>query len=176
MFKKIKEWFTKKPESVIEPVREMTTRELHAAVFKVVPENYNSVKAAIPPLQPEVVAPLTAEQANVVYTATVTSAPPNFEVPVVKAVDQQAVVEAAEGSATASTKKPRKPRQTEAPLVADRLASALASWPFPTDRPSEGSTVTQAELDALRADPITFKPIAAMKVKKPRKAVVPKQH
>ena len=88
---------------------------------------------------------------------------PNFEVPVVEAVNQQAVVEAAEGSATASTKKPRKPRQTEAPLVADRLASALASWPFPTDRPSEGSTVTQAELEALKVTP------TAKKVSKPRK-------
>ena len=163
MFKKIKEWFTKKPESVIEPVREMTTRELHAAVFKVVPENYNPVKAAIPPLQPEVVAPLTAEQANVVYTATVTSAPTHFEDPVVKAVDQQAVVEAAEGSATTLTKKPRKSRRTEVPLVADRLAGALASWPFPTDKPSEGSTVTQAELEALKVTP------AAMKASKPRK-------
>ena len=162
MFKKIKEWFAKKPESAIE-------------TMKVVPENYNPVKAAtpwherppfkadIPPLQPEVVAPLTAEQANIVYTATVTAAIPNFEVPVVEAVNQQAVVEAAEGSATASTKKPRKPRQTEAPLVADRLASALASWPFPTDRPSEGSTVTQAELEALKVTP------TAKKVSKPRK-------
>lgn len=146
----IKKWFAKKPESVIETMR-------------VVPENYNPVKAAIPPLQPKVVAPLTAEQAKVVYTTTITSAPPNFEVPVVKAVDQQAVVEAAEGSATASTKKPRKPRQTEAPLVADRLAGALASWPFPTDKPSEGSTVTQAELEALKVTP------AAIKASKPRK-------
>ena len=146
MFKKIKEWFTKKPESIIE--------------MKVVPENYNPVKASIPPLQPQVVAPLTIEQANSVYTATVTSALPNFEVPVVKAVDQQAVVEAAEGSALTPTKKPRKPRQTKAPL---------ASWPFPTNRPSEGSAVTQAELDALRVDPITFKPIA-IKVSKPRKS------
>jgi len=140
MFKKIKEWFTKKPESTIE--------------MKVVPENYNPVKATIPPLQPEVVAPLTAEQANIVYTATVTSASPNFEVPVVKAVDQQDVVNVAEGSATAPAKKPRKPRKTEVPL---------ASWPFPTDRPSEGSVVTQAELEALKVTP------AAIKVAKPRK-------
>lgn len=151
MFKKIKEWFTKKPESTIE-------------AMKVVPENYNPVKAAtpwherppftIPPLQPEVVAPLTVDQANIVYTATVTSAPTHFEDPVVKAVDQQAVVDAAEGLATAPVKKPRKPRHAEAPL---------ASWPFPTDRPSEGSTVTQAELEALKVTP------AAIKVSKPRK-------
>jgi len=140
MFKKIKEWFTKKPESTIE--------------MKVVPENYNPVKAAIPPLQPKVVAPLTAEQAKVVYTATVTSAPTHFEDPVVKALDQQEVVNAAEGSATAPVKKPRKPRQVAAPL---------ASWPFPTDRPSEGSIVTQAELEALKVTP------AAVKVAKPRK-------
>lgn len=140
MFNKIKEWFTKKPESIIE--------------MKVVPENYNPVKANIPPLQPQVVAPLTVDQANIVYTATVTSAPPNFEIPVVKAVDQQAVVEAAEGSALAPTKKPRKPRQTKA---------SLASWPFPIDKPPEGSTVTQAELVALKVVP------AAMKVAKPRK-------
>lgn len=140
MFKKIKEWFAKKPESIIE--------------MRVVPENYNPVKASIPPLQPEAVAPLTVEQANVVFTTTVTSAPPNFEIPVVKAVDQQAVVEAAEGSALTPTKKPRKPRQKQAPL---------ASWPFPTDKPKEGSTVTQAELEALKVTP------AAMKTSKPRK-------
>lgn len=176
MFQKIKSWFFKKEEV---KVHEMTIRELHAATYpdskyakpsdlnmKLVPENYAPVKAAIPPLQPEVVAPLTTEQANVVYTTTITSAPTHFEEPVVKTVDQQAVVNAAEGSATAPVKKPRKPRQQKV---------SVASWPFPTDRPSEGSTVTQAELDALRADPITFKPIAAMKVKKPRKAVVPKQ-
>ena len=152
MFKKIKEWFTKKPESTIE--------------MKVVPENYNPVKASIPPLQPQVVAPLTIEQANIVYTATVTSAPPNFEVPVVKAVDQQAVVEAAEGSSLTPTKKPRKPRQTKA---------SLASWPFPIDKPPEGSTVTPAELEALKVTP------AAIKAPKPRKSrpekelYVPKQ-
>ena len=133
MFKKIKEWFTKKPESIIE--------------MKVVPENYNPVKAAIPPLQPKVVAPLTAEQANVVFTTTVTSAPTHFEEPVVKAVAEH-------DKTAAPVKKPRKPRKTEAPL---------ASWPFPIDKPPEGSTVTQAELVALKVVP------AAMKVAKPRK-------
>ena len=172
MFKTIKNWFFKKEEVKAE---ETTIRELHAAVYpnskyakpsdlsmKLVPENYTPVKAAIPPLQPEVVAPLTVEQANVVYTVTVTSAPTHFEEPVVKAVDQQAVVNAAEGSATAPAKKPRKPRQVETPLV---------SWPFPTGRPSEGSAVTQAELEALKVTPAAMK----VKIKKPRKAVVPKQ-
>jgi hypothetical protein len=170
MFQKIKSWFFKKEEV---KVHEMTIRELHAATYpdskyakpselnmKLVPENYTPVKAAIPPLQPQVVAPLTAEQANVVYTTTITSAPTHFEEPVVKAVDQQAVVNAAEGSATAPIKKPRKPRQQKV---------SVASWPFPTGIPSEGSTVTQEELEALKVSP------AAIKVKKPRKAVVPKQ-
>lgn len=170
MFQKIKSWFFKKEEV---KVHEMTIRELHAATYpdskyakpselnmKLVPENYTPVKAAIPPLQPQVVAPLTTEQANVVYTTTITSAPTHFEEPVVKTVDQQAVVNAAEGSATAPVKKPRKSRQQKV---------SVASWPFPTGKPSEGSTVTQEELEALKVSP------AAMKVKKPRKAVVPKQ-
>jgi len=151
MFKKIKEWFTKKPESVIEPM-------------KVVPENYNPIKATIPPLQPEAVAPLTKEQANVVYAATVTSAPTHFEEPVVKAVNQQAVVNAAEGSATTRAKKPRKPRQTK----------AQAAWPFPTDRPSEGSTVTLAELEALKVTPPTKRASKPRKDRPEKALYVPK--
>ena len=49
-------------------------------------------------------------------------------------------------------------------------AEAPSTWPFPKEKPSEG--VTLAELEALNAKPI---PTPAMKVRKPRKAVVPKQ-
>lgn len=53
-------------------------------------------------------------------------------------------------------KKPRKPRAPR-DVSANIKSSAIPAWPFPVVRPEEGkptSTVTQAELKALRVAPI----------------------
>ena len=173
MFQKIKNWFFKKEEV---KAQETTIRELHAAVFKAVPENNNPVKAT----PTTVVAPgagvsaLTSDQIGTislasigsltyttspvdqqVYTTTITTSP----------VDQQAVVNAAEGSAVQAVpeKKPRKPRKKDVSVE----MQPLAAWPFPMEKPL--AAVTPEELEALKT------PTVAMKAKKPRKSVVPKQ-
>lgn len=65
--------------------------------------------------------------------------------------------------------KPTKKKRTF--VKREPKAEPPAQWPFPVEKPSEG--VTTAEFQALQIDPV---PTPAMKVRKPRKAVVvPKQ-
>ena len=187
MFQKIKNWFFKKEEV---KAQETTIRELHAAVFKAVPENNNPVKAT----PTTVVAPgagvsaLTSDQIGTislasigsltyttspvdqqVYTTTITTSPVDQQVYTTtittSPVDQQAVVNAAEGSAVQAVpeKKPRKPRKKDVSVE----MQPLAAWPFPMEKPL--AAVTPEELEALKT------PTVAMKAKKPRKSVVPKQ-
>lgn len=170
MFQKIKNWFFKKEEVSVSGT---TKVELSNAVFKAVPENYNPVKSAtvttaIPAITTDQLDTIT----NIVTSPISYGLPPAVPSPVYTAVvtntDQQSVVNAAEGSATqaAPEKKARKPRKPKSETVEMKPAAA---WPFPTEKPL--AAVTPEELAALKVEPAP----AAMKAKKPRKSVVPKQ-
>lgn len=168
MFKKIKDWFFKKEEV---KVSAETKTELDNAVFKAVPENYSPVKASAPEVpvvvatsEPPVV--ITTTEVPALATEQLSAIPsPIVHTTTITAVDQTAVVNAAEGSATQpvpekKARKPRKPKSVEFEI------KPSAAWPFPSEKPL--AAITQSELEALKVVPPA--------PKKPRKStVVPKQ-